>query len=248
MNDRPSKTATDQDIVLQVSNLTKEFATVTALRNISFDVHRGNIIAVIGPNGSGKTTLVEIIAGLKEQTEGEVHIPTNNAGRTFGYLMQNPEFRPEFTVKETVEFYANLLPIDPDVDSYIERVGLTTVKNRKISALSGGMKQLTGLAQSLLGSPPLVIVDEPTVGLDPRMTNQIFSVIADVTDAGQTVLITTHDMAHASIADRLLLLHRGELVADTSPASLLEQTDTDSIVDGYIAIVGEEPTVQSGEQ
>ena len=231
--------------LLTLGDIQQSFGDVAVLDGISFEVPPGTVTAVVGPNGSGKTTLSKIIAGLLRPSGGTVSLEAD-AERPVGYLPQNPQFRPVFTVEETLQFYADLLTAAEDPETTMERVGLAGVGDRRVGALSGGMRRLLGLAQSFLGSPPLVVLDEPTSGLDPRMTRQIFDVITDSADRDTSILLTTHDLSYAPAADSVLVLNRGRLVARGSPDELLARTNADSLPDAFFSIVGEEPAVQAG--
>ena len=233
--------------LLTLENVGQSFGDVDVLDGISFEIPPGTVTAIIGPNGSGKTTLSQIIAGLFRPSNGAVSLETD-AERPVGYLPQDPQFRPVFTVEETLQFYADLLTTADDPETAMERVGLAGVGDRRVGALSGGMRRLLGLAQSFLGSPPLVVLDEPTSGLDPRMTQRIFDVITTRAETGTSVLLTTHDLSYAVAADSLVVLHRGRIVSRGAPDELLAQTSTDSLPDAFFSIVGEEPAVQAGIQ
>ena len=233
--------------VLTLENVEQSFGDVTALTDISVRIPANTVTAIVGPNGSGKTTLSQVVAGLSQPTDGDVSLRTN-AERPVGYLPQEPQFRPVFTIEETLEFYADLLTTAEDVTSVLEQVGLHEIRTRRIDALSGGMRRLVGIAQSFLGSPPVVVLDEPTSGLDPRMTRRIFDVITTRAANGASVLLTTHDLSYATEADSIIVLHHGQIVAQGSPEELLARTTTESLPDAFFSIVGTEPVVQTGRE
>jgi ABC-type multidrug transport system ATPase subunit len=154
-----------------------------------------------------------------------------------GYLAQQPAFRPQFTVRETVAFYASLVETDVDVEGVLETVGLAPVADRRVEALSGGMIRLLGIAQTAVGDPPALVLDEPSSGLDPTMTRHITDVVADIAGEGDAVLLSTHDLQSVErIADEVLVLDRGQLVATGSPASLLAETETGTLSDALAAL------------
>lgn len=231
--------------VVTLEDIDQSFGDVTVLTDISVQIEEREVTAVIGPNGSGKTTLTQILSGLVQPDSGTVTLRTD-AERPVGYLPQAPRFRPVFTVEETLQFYADLLSTATDIEELMERVGLIDVRDRQVDALSGGMRRLLGIAQSLLGSPPLVVLDEPTSGLDPRMTRRLFDVMQAGTEEGTAVLLTTHDLTYASDADAVIVLDRGRLVAQGSPADLCADTDTDSLTEAFFSLVSTTPTVQAG--
>jgi heme ABC exporter ATP-binding subunit CcmA len=226
---------------LAVSGVSHSFGDLSVLSDVSFGVEAGTVACLVGPNGSGKTTLLRVVAGLLTPDEGTVSVRQNDeetasvgsdGERAIGYLAQRPAFRPQFTVAETVSFYASLVGTDTDVDAVLDSVGLSPVADRRIRALSGGMVRLLGIAQTTIGDPPLVVLDEPSSGLDPVMTRHITDVIADLKAGGDAVLLATHDLRSVErIADEVLVLDRGQLVATGPPARLLEETGTETLED-----------------
>jgi ABC-type multidrug transport system ATPase subunit len=239
----------DNESVLRVDGVSQSFGDVEVLADVSFDAAAGELTAVVGPNGSGKTTLSRIVAGLANPDEGSVTI-RSNVERPVGFLPQTPGFRPMLTVAETVEFYADLLTTSDGVstDDSLERVGLGDVPDRRVDALSGGMRRLLGLAIAFLGTPPLVVLDEPTSGLDPRMTRQFFEVAQRLADEGMAVVVTTHDLTYAADADQVVVLNLGRVVASDTPTQLLDSTNADSFTDAFLSVVGTHPTVQGGTE
>ena len=232
--------------VLTVDGIKHAFGQVAVLEGISFDCPDRAVTALIGPNGSGKTTLLRIIAGVLEPTVGTVEPP--GVSRPVGYLPQNPDIRPTFTVSETIEFYADLLEEPSTPGETIERVGLGDVADRRVDALSGGMKRLLGVALAIVGDPPVVLLDEPTGDLDPRMTDHIFETVAALADDGTTVLLATHDLAGAAMADEVLVLDRGEIVLRGRPSAILEETGAETLEEAFLSIVGTELTVRGGRE
>lgn len=244
----PATTDTDtapggpDDAALVVEELTVAFGDLVAVEDVSFTVAPDTVTCLVGPNGSGKTTLIRAIADLVGTDHGIVERP-ESATRPVGYLPQAPAFRPQFTVRETLSFYADLTGEDVDVDATVERVGLGGVPSRRVDALSGGMTRLLGIAQATVGDPPLVLLDEPSSGLDPMMTRHVSDVITELaTDAA--VLVTSHDLtAVERIADQVLVLDRGRVVAADSPAGLRESTGTSDLE----AAMGELVAADSGQ-
>lgn len=225
----------------RVDGVGHAFGDVTVLADVSFEVPRGAVTALVGPNGSGKTTLLRIVGGLLGPSSGSVDVAAEG-GRTVGYLPQSPAFRPIFTVRETVAFYADLLDADEsvDVDAALERVGMADAADRRVDALSGGMVRLLGIAVAVLGDPPLVLLDEPTGDLDPLMTEHVFSVIGDLADDGMGVLLATHNLTGAATADRLLFLADGSMAAAGPPEDLLAERGSESLLDLFRSVVGED--------
>ncbi|WP_115862455.1 ABC transporter ATP-binding protein [Halorussus litoreus] len=225
--------------VVEVEGLSHAFGDVDVFSDLSFSLEAGSVTALVGPNGSGKTTLLRAVLGLLEPDEGRVTLtgvgPTD---RRVGYLPQRPQFRPTFTVAETLQFYADLLDREVDVPGIVDRVGLSGASDRRVDALSGGMTRLLGIGQAVLGDPPLVVLDEPTGDLDPRMTEYIFELVGELADDGMAVLLATHNLAGAEAADSVLLLDHGDVVAEGSPADFVARTDAEDFRGAFLALTG----------
>jgi len=222
--------------LLAAENLTREFDGVEVLSDVSVTVDPGTVTAVIGPNGSGKTTLLGLLCGLLQPTAGSVEYLGPPVSREIGYVPQRPSFRPGFTARETLEFYAALVDDETPAER-LDRVGLAAVAGRQVEALSGGMVRLLGVAQATVGDPPVVVLDEPGTGLDPGMSRRIFEVIGELAAGGGAVVLSSHDLPRVErFADRALVLDRGELVAEGSPPGLCEQYGVDSLTDVFDAL------------
>lgn len=219
------------DPVVDVEGVAHSFGDLDVLADVSFGVEAGTVVCLVGPNGSGKTTLLRLVAGLLDPDSGTIAV-AGEGDREVGYLAQQPAFRPQFTVRETIAFYGSLVDADVDVDAILDRVGLSAVADRRVDALSGGMMRLLGIAQTAVGDPALLVLDEPSSGLDPTMTRHITDVVTGLADDGDAVLLSTHDLRSVErVADEVLILDRGELVATGSPGDLLADTDTDTLED-----------------
>lgn len=207
---------------LQINNLTKKFGEQTALNNINVSIDRNEIIGLLGPNGAGKSTLMKSIVGALKIDEGEIIFNGKNiteseieSKKKIGFLPENNPLYLEMYVKEYLQFVANIHKIPaPRVDQVIELVGITPEKSKKIGQLSKGYKQRVGLAQAIIHQPDLLILDEPTNGLDP---NQIIEIRNVVKEIGQqkTVLLSTHIMQEVeALCSRVILIHKGNILQD----------------------------------
>ena len=255
MTARESLAASDTGVVgetiLEVSDISRSFGDLSVLEGVSFDVEAGTVACLVGPNGSGKTTLIRIVAGLLAPDDGEVSVAGNEDGeRAVGYLAQQPAFRRQFTVAETISFYGSLVGGETDVEGIVDRVGLSPVADRRVDALSGGMMRLLGLAGTAVGDPSLLVLDEPSSGLDPMMTRHITDVIESLSREGNAVLLATHDLRSVErIADEVLVLGQGGLVASDSPEALLSETGTETLEDAMDALTArDEIGVRAGRR
>lgn len=235
----------EREVIVRLENVTRSFGDLTVLDDISLSFDSNEVTAVVGPNGSGKTTLLRIIAGVIDADDGRRRVP-HGTKRPIGYLPQDPRFRTQFSVKETLQYYADFLDADVDIQESMKRVGLLDVSDRRVGQLSGGMRRLLGIAQSLLGSPPVVVLDEPTSGLDPRMREHVFNVVDDIADEETTVILSSHDLAGAARTGYVVLLDTGTVRRSGPPADLVESGPDDSLTDAFLRSVSEAPTVQSG--
>ena len=227
----------------------RTFGDLTVLSGVSFTAPSGTVNCFVGPNGSGKTTLLRIVAGLLAPSGGRVDVG-DAPGRTVGYLPQSPSFRPQFTLRETLEFYEELAGVDIDPESVLGRVGLDAVADRRVGELSGGMTRLFGIAQATVGEPPVLVLDEPSSGLDPTMTEHVGTVIRDLADDGHTVLLATHDLETVDrVADTVLVIDDGVVQVADSPETLKRETDAETLTHAVAQyLVGEVGglTVRSG--
>lgn len=207
---------------LQVINLTKKFGEQTALNNININIDKSEIIGLLGPNGAGKSTLMKSIVGALKIDEGEIIFNGKNISeyeieskKNIGFLPENNPLYLEMYVKEYLQFVANIHKIsEARVDEVIELVGITPEKSKKISQLSKGYKQRVGLAQAIIHQPDLLILDEPTNGLDPNQILEIRNVVKEI-GKEKTVLLSTHIMQEVeALCTRVILIHQGNIIQD----------------------------------
>ncbi len=209
---------------------------VDAVRSISFDVPAGQIFGLLGPNGSGKSTTIKMILGLLFPTAGSIEVlgasPRSTAvKRRIGYLPEESYLYPHLTPLETLTFYARLFRLPPDtartrIDQLLDMTGLSHARHRPVGGFSKGMARRIGLAQALLNDPDLVILDEPTAGLDPQGTRQVKDLILALVARGKTILLTSHLLADVEdVCHQIAILFNGRLLAQGTLDSLLTLKD-----------------------
>ena len=206
--------------MIRIAHINKSFGAQQVLKDINLDIPAGQVLGLLGPNGAGKSTLMKILIGLWKADSGEVSVPAR-----IGYLPENNPLYEEMYVSEYLEFMARLTTNDQrpttNVDKLIERVGLTPERHKHIRELSKGYRQRVGLAQALLGDPELLILDEPTTGLDPNQLVEIRALIRDISksqttnDKSPVVILSTHIMQEVrEMCDRVVILDHGQIKAD----------------------------------
>ena len=223
---------------VRIENLTKIFPVplrrqrVTAVRNISFEVRPGEVYGLLGPNGSGKSTTLKILLGLVTPNQGRAMIfgqdsRDYHSRRDVGFLPENPYFYKFLTAAETLRFYGKVCGmggalLTKRIDELIHLVGLEDARDRRIGGFSKGMLQRIGLAQALIQDPRLVVLDEPTAGVDPAGSHQIRDLILDLKKRGKTVLLTSHLLEQVQeICDRVGIMARGEMIREGALADLV---------------------------
>ena len=213
---------------VQVSDLRKSYAGREVLAGVSFAVRRGELLALLGPNGAGKTTTVEIIEGYRHADAGSVRVlgldPARDGARLrprIGLMLQDGGIDPRTTPREALRLYARFYEDPEDPDRLLDLVDLGGAAGTRYRRLSGGERQRLGLALALLGRPELLVLDEPTAGMDPAAKQATRERIAALRDAGTTILLTTHELGDVErLADHVAVLDRGRLVAYGTPSEL----------------------------
>jgi Cu-processing system ATP-binding protein len=207
---------------VSVNGVEKNYRKVRALRGVSFDLVPGRLSALVGHNGAGKTTLIKLMLGLIHPDRGSIRVLDENpaagefsARRLLGYLPENVAFNAALTGRETLTFYARLKQIRPSKAwILLDRVGLTAAADRRVGTYSKGMRQRLGLAQALLGQPRVLLLDEPTTGLDPALRQTFYEILTELRNDGATVLISSHALNELEDrAEHVLIMNRGQLVA-----------------------------------
>lgn len=215
------------DTLLDIRDASKRFGKVTALDQVSLSVAPGERVALLGHNGAGKTTLFRLILGFIRPDKGALRVadsrPGSNAARSaVAYLPENVAFQKALTGREMVRLYARLKKSTrADADNALERVGLADAADRRAGTYSKGMRQRLGLAQALVGSPRLMLLDEPTTGLDPLSRRNFYGLIDEIAAAGTAVFLSSHSLSELEAkTDRVAILRNGALVADAALSKL----------------------------
>jgi ABC-2 type transport system ATP-binding protein len=211
------------EVVLEARDLVKRFDGRAALRGVSFEARRGELLAVIGPNGAGKTTLLSILAGIRDPDGGEI----SRAPSEVGWVPQRTALYRRLTVSENLRFFAHLEKVpEPEqtVERMLEQTELGERRDDPVGTLSGGNQQRVNIAIGLLARPPVLLLDEPSAGLDPRQRERLWEFVLALATGGTTVIFSTHYIAEAErYGQRLLVLADGESVFDGSAAALHAQ-------------------------
>jgi len=230
--------------MIEARNITKRYGEHTAIERVTFSVGKGEVLAFLGPNGAGKTTTMRILTCFMPATEGSAQVAGFNCfeepvevKRRIGYLPETPPVYQELTVSEYLTFVGRLkglsaAPLRSAIDRTVERLALGEVRHRLIANLSRGYKQRVGLAQALLHDPPVLILDEPTVGLDPKQIIEIRELIRNLAGS-HTVILSTHILPEATaVCQRVVIINAGRIVAEDTPERLsarLRQSDKISV-------------------
>jgi len=213
------------------------------LRDIGFSVPPGSITGLLGPSGCGKTTLMRSVVGVQIVEAGTVTVLGQPAGSAvlrdkIGYATQNPSVYADLTVAESLRYFASILRAPAgDVSRVIDEVGLGTHADHIVGELSGGQLSRASLAVALLGRPELLVLDEPTVGLDPVLREELWALFRRLADRGVTLLVSSHVMDEAARCERLLLMRGGLILADDTPATLRTMTGADDLEQAFLRLV-----------
>ena len=241
--------------MIEVKHVTKKYGSFVAVNDINFTINDGEIVGFLGPNGAGKTTTMNIITGFIEQTEGNVIVngfdtikKPKKAKREIGYMPEGVPLYTDLTVKEFVTYMAELRKVEKkqkkeNIQKVLKETGLDTMQNKLIKNLSRGQKQRVSLAGTLVGDPKILILDEPTVGLDPKQITEIRSLIKNL-GKNHTVILSSHILSEVSqICDRVIIINKGKLVATDTPENLEKKVSDNNVI--YVTVEAPENTVEA---
>ena len=203
--------------ILRLNNLTKRFGPVTAVKDLSFSIEKGNVYGILGPNGSGKSTTLGIVLNVVNKTSGDFqwfdgHQSTHNALKKVGAIIERPNFYPYMTASQNLALVCKIKNVSPDkIDEKLDLVGLLERKNSKFRTFSLGMKQRLAIASALLNDPEILILDEPTNGLDPQGIHQIREIITTIAGMGTTILLASHLLDEVEkVCTHVVIIRKGE--------------------------------------
>lgn len=231
-------------LAIEAAGLVKRFGPVMALDGLSLEVERGVTFGLIGPNGAGKTTLIRMVMGLDRPQAGQVSVlgrtvTDAEVRREIGYMPQADALYPDLTARENLAFFGSIFGLDgrglqPRIDEVLALVDLSGDGGRLVEHFSGGMRRRLSLAIALLHRPPLLVLDEPTVGVDPELRRVFWEHFAALAGQGVTVLVSTHHMDEARRCMRLALMRAGRVIACGSPLQLLEQAGAGDMEEAFL--------------
>jgi ABC-2 type transport system ATP-binding protein len=231
-------------VAVEVRGLRVQRGGRVVLPGLSLEIPVGSVTGLLGPSGCGKTTLLRAIVGVQRIESGEVLVLGDPAGtpvqrRRVAYVTQAPSVYLDLTVRENLRYFAQLLGADAArVNVVAEAVGLTQHLATRVGSLSGGERSRASLAVALLGKPQLLVLDEPTVGLDPVLRRELWQMFHRLAGEGATLLISSHVMDEAERCEHLVFMREGQIIASASPDEIRRQTGKDDLEDAFIALAG----------
>lgn len=233
--------------IVQISNITKKFGQLTAVNDVSFSIQKGEIFGLLGPNGSGKSTTIRMLCGVLTPTAGsgqifgyDLHKETESIKKNIGYMSQQFSLYADLNVEENLSFYGEIFGLKKSVIKersikLIQMADLTGKEKALTGTLSGGQKQRLALSCALIHNPQLLVLDEPTAGVDPVSRRNFWKTIIQLADTGVTILVTTHYMDEAIVCDRIAFIYNGKLISIDTPEGHYKKSGYDNLEDIFIS-------------
>ncbi|WP_106768038.1 ABC transporter ATP-binding protein [Paenibacillus faecalis] len=234
-------------MIIEINNMCKSYGEHLVLDQICLKVKTGSVFGILGRNGAGKTSLIETMIGLRKKDSGQVTILGKNIERVndtikyhVGLQPQTSALLPRQTIFETLTLFASFYPNPLPVEQVMGQLGLEQISNKRIDHLSGGQKQRVLLAVTMIGNPKLLILDEPTAGLDPQIRRSLWSIIRGLRDQGKTILLTTHYIEEAEqLCDEVAILHDKHIIVQNSPQQIINAQQTQTLEDAFVSLTGD---------
>ena len=240
--------------LLSIRSVTKSFDEVEALQCIDLEIHSGEIVGLVGSNGAGKTTLLRLMAGVYKPTSGSVLLsngkPVSQMRQALGVVPESTGLYSRLTAWENIRYHSRMHGIEDSVawartEKFAEHLDMQDNLSRHTKGFSRGMKQKTALLRALAHGPSILLLDEPTAGLDITSARTVRALVSQLRNEGGTVIYSTHHLAEAQqVCDRIVIIHNGVIRADGSPDELLAQTNTESLEDAYVTLTTEQARVR----
>ena len=235
--------------IILTENLTKKYGSFVALDKLSLNIEKGEIFGLLGPNGAGKTTFIKLLLGLLQPTFGKSKIfdtetPNDIISPRIGYMPQEIALYLDMTVNENIKLFGELYGMKKEEiakreEELLNIIGLEKWRKKVVSTLSGGMRHRVSLACSLIHQPDLLVLDEPTVGVDPELRASFWKYFHSLKDSGKTILMTTHYMDEANNCTKIGLIRQGKLIAKGSPKEIQKKAAKSTLEDAFLALAGE---------
>ena len=243
--------------LLSIQEVSKNFAEIEALQGISLEIYSGEIVGLVGSNGAGKTTLLRLMAGVYKPTSGSVNLSNGQSvtsmRQELGVVPESTGLYSRLTAWENIRYHSRMHGVPDSVswartEKFAEHLDMKDSLSRHTKGFSRGMKQKTALLRALAHGPNILLLDEPTAGLDITSARTVRALVRQLRDEGGTVIYSTHQLAEAQqVCDRIVIIHNGEIRADGSPRALLQDTNTDTLEDAYVSLTQDQARTRQEE-
>ena len=235
--------------LMTIDNVSKNFGDVEALRNISLDIYSGEVVGLVGSNGAGKTTLLRLMSGVYKPSSGNVFlendIPVHKMREKLGVVPESTGLYSRLTAWENIRYHSRMHGVSDEISwsrtsRFADHLDMLGNLGRHTKGFSRGMKQKTALLRALAHGPSVLLLDEPTAGLDITSARTVRALVKQLRDEGGTIVYSTHHLAEAEqVCDRIIIIHNGDIQADGSPSSLLSQTNSKNLEEAYVSLTQE---------